>query len=262
MRARQVLAADPVRRHGRAVHILAEDGAERVRFVLVRVAETGEPRVEAAQQIRRHPGTDRAPAERVVRQVALLDARVGRVSVAPRDVLVGSVAIARVAPGARPAAQRRDLVLRRARAGNLRVRPMHRVVVVRPERRLEVVALAVRLGPDVERRILHDGRGDAVTRRKALVLKLFGRIGHRTDEVVLHAEVVSGFVHDRRQPRVGHELRGHRIGRAPMAGRVDDVGPVGQRKARNVGRDQDAGAKLLAGARIVERLRVRPEARH
>ena len=52
----------------------------------------------------------------------------------------------------------------------------------------------VPFGQMIHRRVLHHRRGDAVSRSECLALQLLVGVGFRSDEVVLQAHIVAGFV--------------------------------------------------------------------
>lgn len=76
---------------------------------------------------------------------------------------------------------------------------------------------------------------------------------------MLEAQIVAGFVKDRAIPRLVEERLRHRVGRAAVAHRVDEVRPSSLRVERDVGRNQNTGSKFFTRARIEERLGVGAE---
>src|SRR5215469_8504243 len=90
-----------------------------------------------------------APAQWVVRQIALFHARICSMPVAPRYVFIRRIAIARIAPRLRPFLERRALGFGRRCARYPSVGILHRIVVVRTEHRLTERALTILTRPKI-----------------------------------------------------------------------------------------------------------------
>lgn len=131
------------------------------------------------------------PADLVVREHELCNARVDGMALGKFDVLVRREAILGNDGRLCPAIERRDFVLRSSGAGNRSVAPMDDVVIVGAEHLLKVVAVRRVLRPQIERSIFHDRRCDAVSIGEALRAQLPGREGIVTDEIVGKSEVMA-----------------------------------------------------------------------